>query len=103
MIWELPRVDLLGDGSGAEVPALERNIRMSAAMVDLNDMRNAYRFVQIANRYPYDIFLVRGRYRVDGKSLRELFSLDLTKPIRVDVSTNNCSDLLADLGSIVVK
>lgn len=42
-------------------------------------------FINISNKVPYNILLKSGRYTVDGKSIMGIFSLDLSKPIEVDV------------------
>lgn len=50
----------------------------------INDVKN---FVELANRYDFDVDLVSGRYAVDAKSIMGIFSLDLTKPIQVEAHT----------------
>lgn len=50
-------------------------------------------FVKIASQRPFPIFLCGGRYRINGKSLIGIFSLDLSKPLSVQVT---CSDAEAD-------
>lgn len=50
-------------------------------------------FVKIASQRSFPIFLCCGRYRINGKSLIGIFSLDLSKPLTVQV---NCSDAEAD-------
>jgi phosphotransferase system HPr-like phosphotransfer protein len=54
-------------------------------------------FVNIANRYPYDMDLRAGRYVVDAKSILGIMSLDLAKPIALEIYTDDCADLLEDI------
>ena len=54
-------------------------------------------FVSLVNRYPYDIDLRSGRFVVDAKSILGIFSLDLSKPIVMEIYTDSCDDLLADI------
>ncbi len=42
-------------------------------------------FVNIVNKYEFDVDLTSGRYVVDAKSIMGIFSLDLSKTIKVDV------------------
>lgn len=51
--------------------------------VILNDINAAKAFVAAANKAPFEIDVVSGRHKVDGKSILGIFSLDLSKPVRV--------------------
>lgn len=46
-------------------------------------------FVKIAGQQPFPVYLTCGRYRINGKSLIGIFSLDLSKPVTVQV---NCGE-----------
>ena len=46
--------------------------------------------------------LTSGRYVVDAKSIMGIFSLDLTKPIKAEVHSDTCDDLLAELKPYIV-
>lgn len=48
----------------------------------INDVKD---FVNISNRFDFDIDLTSGRYVVDAKSIMGIFSLDLSKAIKVEV------------------
>ena len=54
-------------------------------------------FVNMVNRYPYDMDLRAGRHVVDAKSILGIFSLDLNKPITLEVYTDDCEDLIEAL------
>ena len=54
-------------------------------------------FVNIVNRYPYEVDLRAGRHVVDAKSILGIFSLDLAKPIILDVYSDECADLEEDV------
>lgn len=43
------------------------------------------RFVATATKYRFPIHLTTSRYRIDGKSLIGIFSLNLSKPVTVEV------------------
>ena len=42
-------------------------------------------FVNIVSKFDFDVDLSSGRYVVDAKSIMGIFSLDLSKPIKVQV------------------
>ncbi|MEI6132934.1 MAG: HPr family phosphocarrier protein [Bacillota bacterium] len=60
----------------------------------INDVKD---FVNIVSKYTYDVDLTSGRYVVDAKSIMGIFSLDLSKPIQVDIHNEDCQDFLAAL------
>ena len=60
-------------------------------------------FVSLVNRYPYDMDLRSGRYVVDAKSILGIFSIDLSRPIRLDIYSDDCDDLLKALDGYLVK
>lgn len=64
---------------------------MKTCKIMLNTINDVKNFVELANRYDFDVDLVSGRYAVDAKSIMGIFSLDLTKPIQVEAHTENDS------------
>lgn len=60
-------------------------------------------FVSLVNRYPYDMDLRSGRYVVDAKSILGIFSIDLSRPIRMDIYSDDCDDLLKELEGYLVE
>lgn len=64
---------------------------------------NVKNFVSLINRYPYEMDLRSGRYVVDAKSILGIFSIDLSRPIRMDIYSDDCDDLLEALEDYLVK
>ena len=60
---------------------------MKSVTIKLSLAENVKSFVNIVNRYPYDVDLRAGRHVVDAKSILGIFSLDLSKPITMRRST----------------
>ena len=60
----------------------------------INDVKN---FVNIVSKYDYEIDLSSGRYVVDAKSIMGIFSLDLSKPIKVEIHADDCDALIDEL------
>lgn len=72
----------------------------TVSLSSINDVKN---FVNVVTKYDYEIDLTSGRYVVDAKSIMGIFSLDLTKPIKVEAHGEDCSGLLADLAAYIQK
>ena len=64
---------------------------MKSVSILLKEAQNIKSLVSIINKYPYDIDLRSGRYVVDAKSILGIFSLDLSKPITMEIYTDSCS------------
>ena len=80
---------------------VEMNV-MKAVNIKLSLAENVKSFVNIAARYPYDIDLRVGRHVVDGKSILGIFSLDLSKPITLEVYADDCDDLMEEIKPFII-
>lgn len=67
---------------------------MKQVNIKLSLAENVKTFVNMVNRYPYDMDLRAGRHVVDAKSILGIFSLDLSKPVKLIIHAENCDDLL---------
>lgn len=65
----------------------------------ISDVKN---FVNVVNKYDFDVDLTSGRYVVDAKSIMGIFSLDLSKPIKVEVHNENCGAFLDDMKPFII-
>ena len=61
----------------------------NVSLKSINDVKD---FVNIVNKYKFDVDMTSGRYVVDAKSIMGIFSLDLSKPIRVEVHSKKPED-----------
>ncbi len=70
----------------------------------LNSSNDVKAFVNTVARYDFDIDLLSGRYVVDAKSIMGIFSLDLSKPIKVEarVEEANAGDFLVQMKPFMV-
>ena len=57
-------------------------VTVKVALSSINDVKN---FVNIVSKYDFDIDLISDRYVVDAKSIMGIFSLDLSKPIDLNI------------------
>ena len=76
---------------------------MKSVPIKLNFAEEVKTFVNTVNRYPYDVDLRAGRHVVDAKSILGIFSLDLSKPITLDIYSDTCDDLIADIQQFTIK
>jgi len=58
---------------------------MKTVDISLNSIDKVKSFVNDINRFDYDFDLVSGRYVIDAKSIMGIFSLDLSKPITLNI------------------
>ena len=76
---------------------------MKSLKVSLSMAESVKNFVNVVSKYPYDIDLRSGRFVIDAKSLLGIFSLDLSKPIVLEVYSDKCDDLISELSAFIVK
>ena len=69
------------------------------ALKSINDVKD---FVNTVNKYDFDVDLTSGRYVVDAKSIMGIFSLDLSKPIKVEVHSDNCDQFVEEIKNFIV-
>ena len=75
-------------------------IEFDMNLSSINDVKD---FVNTVSRYDFDVDLISGRYIVDAKSIMGIFSLDLSKPIKVQVHADDASEFMAGIDSFIVK
>ena len=66
----------------------------------INDVKD---FVNIVNKYDFDVDLTSGRYIVDAKSIMGIFSLDLMNKILLTAHTDDVEDLKKALAAYIVE
>ncbi len=75
---------------------------MKSVPIKLSFAEEVKAFVNVVSRYPYDMDLRAGRHVVDAKSILGIFSLDLSKPISLEVYSDDCQDLVNDLKAFTI-
>ena len=58
---------------------------MKTVKISLNSIDKVKSFVNDITKFDYDFDLVSGRYVIDAKSIMGIFSLDLSKPINLNI------------------
>ena len=67
---------------------------MKTVQISLNSIDKVKSFVNKITKFDYDFDLVSGRYVIDAKSIMGIFSLDLSKPIDLNIHAEDDSDLI---------
>ena len=75
---------------------------MKKVTVSLASIHDVKSFVNIVSKYDFDVDLISGRYVVDAKSIMGIFSLDLSKPIDVEVMTDDCDSFIDEIKPFTV-
>ena len=60
-------------------------VTMKTVQISLNSIDKVKSFVNDITKFDYDFDLVSGRYVIDAKSIMGIFSLDLSKPIELNI------------------
>ena len=76
---------------------------MKSVRLLLNTTDSVKSFVNIISSYDYDADIRSGRYVVDAKSILGIFSLDLNRPVVLEVYDDNCDELLSKLSPYMQK
>ncbi|MDE5897105.1 MAG: HPr family phosphocarrier protein [Clostridia bacterium] len=75
---------------------------MKSITISLEMAQRVKEFVACTQNCSYEILLKSGKYVVDAKSILGIFSLDLSKPLTVEIYSDDCADLLKDLKKFAV-
>ena len=76
--------------SGREEVKIMKSVQISLQMAS-----QVKKFISIVQKYSYEIR--SDRYVVDAKSILGIFSLDLAKPLTVEIHSEKCDDLVSEL------
>ena len=75
---------------------------MKDVTILLSTINDVKQFVNTVCHYEFDVDLVSGRYAVDAKSIMGIFSLDLSKPIKMEIHSDDCADFLEEIKPFIV-
>lgn len=62
---------------------------MKTVDISLNSIDKVKSFVNTISKFDFDFDLVSGRYVIDAKSIMGIFSLDLSKPITLNIHADD--------------
>lgn len=67
---------------------------MTSVSICLNSIEKVKQFVNLISKYDGDFDLTSGRYVIDAKSIMGIFSLDLSKPLKLDIHDDQSASML---------
>ena len=70
---------------------------MKTIQISLNSIDKVKSFVNDITKFDHDFDLVSGRYVIDAKSIMGIFSLDLSKPIDLNIHAEDNVDTVLDI------
>ena len=76
---------------------------MKTVQISLNSIDKVKSFVNDITKFNNDFDLVSGRYVIDAKSIMGIFSLDLSKPIDLNIhADDNLEEILNVLSAYII-
>ena len=69
---------------------------MKTVQISLNSIDKVKSFVNDLTKFDDDFDLVSGRYVIDAKSIMGIFSLDLSKPIELNIHAADNADAVVE-------
>lgn len=77
---------------------------MKTIQISLNSIDKVKSFVNDITKFNNDFDLVSGRYVIDAKSIMGIFSLDLSKPINLNIhAEENIDEILQVLSAYTIE
>ncbi len=75
---------------------------MKSFNILLSSITDVKEFVNLVSKCDFDVDLTSDRYVVDAKSIMGIFSLDLSKPIKLEIHSDNADAFIAGLKKYIV-
>ncbi len=76
---------------------------MYSTSILLSSIEAVKKFVTLTNSYSFPINLTNDKYKIDAKSIMGVFSLDLSKPVTIEVEGDESNELIAQLKQFEVE
>ena len=77
---------------------------MKTVKISLNSIDKVKAFVNEISKFDCDFDLVSGRYVIDAKSIMGIFSLDVSKPIDLNIHAEaGIDEILETLSPYIIK
>ena len=76
---------------------------MKTVQISLNSIGKVKSFVNAITQFDFDFDLISGRYVIDAKSIMGIFSLDLSKPIDLNIhAEENMDEIMKVLAAYII-
>ena len=70
---------------------------MKTVQISLNSIDKVKTFVNDISKFNYDFDIVSGRYVIDAKSIMGIFSLDLSRPLDLNIHAEDDATEVMDV------
>lgn len=70
---------------------------MYSTSIMLSSIEAVKKFVTLTNSFDFPINLTTDKYKIDAKSIMGVFSLDLSKPVDIEVESDHADDFITQL------
>lgn len=79
-------------------------MKMKTVKISLNSIDKVKSFVNEITKFDNDFDLVSGRYVIDAKSIMGIFSLDLSKPINLNIHADeNMATIMETIKPYIIE
>ena len=75
---------------------------MKTVKISLNSIDKVKSFVNDITKFDYDFDLVSGRYVIDAKSIMGIFSMELDRPIEMEMSDADMEKLKSQFEKFMI-
>lgn len=75
---------------------------MKSITIKLATINDVKTFVNTVSKYDFDVDLISGRYAIDAKSIMGIFSLDISKPIKLEAHTEDSDVFFTEIKAFIV-
>ncbi len=76
---------------------------MKTCNIMLDTINDVKALVNTVCKCDFDVDLISGRYAVDAKSIMGIFSLDLSKPIKLEAHSDDTDEFFAEIKDFIVE
>lgn len=76
---------------------------MKEFKVKITTIDDVKKFVSTIMLFDYEVDLVSGRYAIDAKSIMGIFSIDLSKELKLIAHTDDTTELEEAISAYIVK
>lgn len=76
---------------------------MKEFKVKITTIDDVKKFVSTIMLFDYEVDLVSGRYAIDAKSIMGIFSIDLSKELKLVAHTDDTAELEESIADYIVK
>ena len=76
---------------------------MRTLLVNINSIEKVKSFVNTISTYDAEFDLISGRFVIDANSIMGIFSLDLSKPITLNIYNDDDNTILEQLKPFIIE